>query len=271
MLRRPSLLSASTSFRFNQKHPRTEDTMAKKNILITGLILIALFYLPVLFLSETALLSITSEDNIYESATSLFFFFASIGFMYLFIKVKNRNVFFLLFSLAFLFAAGEEISWGQRILNFETPEAIERVNAQKEFSLHNLDVIQHERNEDGYKVSLSLKSLLNFNRLFILFWLLYCVLVPITYRFFGMFRSFFTRIRLPIPSLWLGILFLINELLCKGLEFYLVNYKHYNQEIPEIKEALWAVIIFLMVIYFINEYGVRLIPQSLRKSVPATS
>lgn len=34
--------------------------------------------------------------------------------------------------------AGEEISWGQRILGFETPDALREVNRQDEFTLHNV-------------------------------------------------------------------------------------------------------------------------------------
>lgn len=40
-------------------------------------------------------------------------------------------------ALMLLFA-GEEISWGQRILGIETPEAISAINTQDEINLHNL-------------------------------------------------------------------------------------------------------------------------------------
>jgi hypothetical protein len=42
----------------------------------------------------------------------------------------------------FLFlSAGEEISWGQRILGFSTPAEIGRANGQDEFNLHNLTAL----------------------------------------------------------------------------------------------------------------------------------
>jgi hypothetical protein len=41
-------------------------------------------------------------------------------------------------GLFFLVCAGEEISWGQRILGFATPEAMQSTNEQHEFNLHNL-------------------------------------------------------------------------------------------------------------------------------------
>ena len=43
----------------------------------------------------------------------------------------------LLFGLAFLFGAGEEISWGQRLFNIESPEFFLEHNAQEEINLHN--------------------------------------------------------------------------------------------------------------------------------------
>lgn len=44
----------------------------------------------------------------------------------------------LLAALAFFFVAGEEISWGQRIFQIETPEYFLEKNAQQETNLHNL-------------------------------------------------------------------------------------------------------------------------------------
>ena len=41
-------------------------------------------------------------------------------------------------AVLFLIAAGEEISWGQRALDIETPEWLREANAQQEINLHNL-------------------------------------------------------------------------------------------------------------------------------------
>ena len=41
-------------------------------------------------------------------------------------------------ALAAVFAAGEEISWGQRILGFQTPEDLLEINVQGETTLHNI-------------------------------------------------------------------------------------------------------------------------------------
>ncbi len=44
----------------------------------------------------------------------------------------------VLFAVGFFMLFGEEISWGQRLLGFETPEAFKEINVQDEFNLHNL-------------------------------------------------------------------------------------------------------------------------------------
>ena len=47
-------------------------------------------------------------------------------------------------AAALLFAAGEEISWGQRILDVETPDVLIDGNGQDELNLHNLAGVQNK-------------------------------------------------------------------------------------------------------------------------------
>lgn len=49
---------------------------------------------------------------------------------------------FLLFALACALVAVEEVSWGERLLGFDPPEAIRMHNTQDEMSLHNLVPVQ---------------------------------------------------------------------------------------------------------------------------------
>ena len=44
-------------------------------------------------------------------------------------------------GLGLFFAAGEEISWGQRILGIETPDELADANVQGETNLHNLEAV----------------------------------------------------------------------------------------------------------------------------------
>lgn len=50
------------------------------------------------------------------------------------------RIFMLLAAgLVFMVAFAEEISWGQRIFQFQTPEAMQKLNRQNEINLHNLN------------------------------------------------------------------------------------------------------------------------------------
>jgi hypothetical protein len=51
-----------------------------------------------------------------------------------------RRWWLLILALGCLGVAGEEINWGQSILNYETPEFLAHTNIQQEVSLHNLEL-----------------------------------------------------------------------------------------------------------------------------------
>lgn len=76
--------------------------------------------LTVLFLLVSCGVAIYRARDYYLSkANSAFFFWGMVAFL-------------------FFFAAGEEISWGQRIFDIETPEFFQNKNLQNETNLHNL-------------------------------------------------------------------------------------------------------------------------------------
>jgi hypothetical protein len=91
-----------------------------------------------LFLGWETVAELGREDHLFEWLTSIAFLIASVLFFLKFLKTKN--VFFLLLSAMFFLGFGEEISWGQRVFNFETPERVLNVNVQNEFNLHNIEL-----------------------------------------------------------------------------------------------------------------------------------
>ena len=240
--------------------------MAKRNVLLAGVIMIILSYLPVFFLSNDTLRFLTIEDGFYESVTAWLFLAATIVFLYAFVRARPRNVFFLLFVLAFFFAAGEEISWGQRIFHFATPASFEANNAQEEFNIHNLNFIQHET---GIGTSL-LGMILNFNRLFMLFCVLYTILIPLANTYSAGLRSQFSRLRIPIVSAWFGALFVFNEIVCKALELYVISCQSNCPDVYEIKEAVWSLLALLWGIYFLSAHAVASEAATPAELSPAT-
>ena len=96
------------------------------------------------------------EDGPAEYFTAIFYllsFVFSVKIGITFIKQK-KNLFallYLLFSAIFFFIGFEEISWGQRIFLFETPEYFGE-NLQNQTNFHNLAIINDYQNDTFFLV-----------------------------------------------------------------------------------------------------------------------
>lgn len=90
-----------------------------------------------------AFLELVKEDRIVEYTQTIFLFAAS--FLSLLTARQSqgsRRILYFIAALGLFFVAGEEISWGQRLLNISTPQQWAEVNLQEETTLHNLPVVQ---------------------------------------------------------------------------------------------------------------------------------
>jgi hypothetical protein len=88
-----------------------------------------------------------------------------------------------------LFAAGEEISWGQRILRFSSPEFFLEHNAQRETNLHNMVVA-------GIKV-----NKLVFSQLMTVFAALFLLVLPVLHRRNAALARMVDALGIPVPRL----------------------------------------------------------------------
>ncbi len=120
---------------------------------------------------------------------------------------KKRNFGFLVIliftSLIFIFGAGEEISWGQRILNIKSPAFFMQYNRQHETNIHNLLI-------DGVKVNKLVFSLLLGIAIAI-----YLMIIPLLYQNKKRFKEFIDQHAIPIPRFGHIISFLIFALIIK--------------------------------------------------------
>jgi hypothetical protein len=84
---------------------------------------------------------ITQEDGAIEYSGFLLFLTTGILLLAAFFRYRKIKPVYLLVAAAIIFilAAGEEISWGQRIFGFGTPDEVSSINDQHEFNLHNID------------------------------------------------------------------------------------------------------------------------------------
>jgi len=164
-----------------------------------------------------------------------------------------KNPWLLLLSIVFFISTGEEISWGQRIIGFSTPDNLNEINVQQEFTLHNIEVFNAHGFDDNEKTGF--KKLLTINFLYKLFWLGYCILLPIASLTIKQILNLSNKIKLPIPPLTIGIFFLINWVMFRIiLSFILPDNEsiQYYDTIGEIRECCSAFIFFILSFYFFN-------------------
>ena len=118
-------------------------------IIFSGLVSLGiLFYLVFLEFTNlelfTRFLEKDHNDGLIEHGTVLVLLLGIFAGLIGFIRYRNRlpyaviSYWFLGWSLALLFFAGEEISWGQWFFKWETPELMQEWNDQGETNLHNL-------------------------------------------------------------------------------------------------------------------------------------
>ena len=85
----------------------------------------------------------TGEDGFAENMQVLFLvlaFVLSLTIVRQLWKTRDKGIalLYLGVSMALFFLIGEEISWGQRIFGWETPESIKAISKQPETNIHNI-------------------------------------------------------------------------------------------------------------------------------------
>lgn len=91
------------------------------------------------YLSADEYVAAMQEDGVVEWMS--FLLFAAAGVTGIVRGVNGRRVFDLLVALFCLFVAGEEISWGQRLIGYVPPDLFLENNFQQETNLHNFSGI----------------------------------------------------------------------------------------------------------------------------------
>ena len=161
-----------------------------------------------LLLSRPVIKALAKEGGWFESAGALALLVAGVLFFAAFLRSRkpvNRDAFplvkrmFLLgMAVLFVFGAGEEISWGQRVFGVETPAGLAAVNVQGETNLHNLAWVPDE----------------DF-ALFMICWGLVVIALPLVAAVSGPVRRRADRL-VPIVPLVLGSLFVVNYVMSKA-------------------------------------------------------
>ena len=178
----------------------------------------------------------TKEDGFAEYGTALLLFCSSILLFYRFFKLQKFKkslwkVGILGLAVIFMFGAGEEISWGQRIFEVESSQYFIENNAQGETNLHNMVV-------DGKKINKII-----FSQLLTVVLVIYLLITPLLYRKSPFIKNLANSFAIPIVQWHQTIAFLISTAL---LVFMGSNRKW------ELYELAFAVIFFLI---FLNPFN----------------
>lgn len=214
--------------------------------------LVALPFALVVLLPDGTTRALVSEDSIVEWVGALAWLAASGLFAAKLVAQRRFGTRAIVGTIALVglalmcfVAAGEEISWGQRLLGYDTPEAIARDNLQSEMNLHNHELLDVRTSIDGNEKT-GLARWLTFNRLSSLIWLGYLVACPLAVRFSSLARSLATRWALPIPPLPVAVAAAANYaafyVLLSSLTTPDTTQKTLNVAANEIKESAIAVL-----------------------------
>ena len=173
------------------------------------------------------------EDGLVEYGTVLFLLLTGLFNFYKLIKYRsNHGILWMLgavlFGLLFVFGAGEEISWGQRILGFETPEALKDINRQDELTLHNIRIGDFDVNR------------LIFSQLLTAILVIYFIIYPIVYKRMSMIKRLTILFGVPIPQLHHTILFLLATIVALILP---------SDKKWELHEFAFAAVFFLIFLF----------------------
>ncbi len=138
------------------------------------------------------------EDGFLEYLTAVFLFASAVTCLLRLCKhgTSKGGTFVAMTALIFLlmfFGAGEEISWGQRIIGIETGEFFAENNKQNETNLHNL----------MYN-GVNLNKLI-FGKVLALFLIVYYLILPFLYLKNARIQGLANRFFIPIPKVHTGL------------------------------------------------------------------
>ncbi|MFK7910217.1 MAG: hypothetical protein AB8F34_06395 [Akkermansiaceae bacterium] len=204
-----------------------------------------------------------AEDGIMESGGALCFLGASIVFFFLFLKLKKQKDtvptdigacwWYLILAALFFFVTGEEISWGQRIFGWATPDWMAENNVQEETTIHNLEIFNAHTKDHELKPFW--QSLLTMNRLFSLFWLSWCLLLPLAVSFdLPLVRKITGWFKVPLPDVFHGCLFFTTFAATKFFVILNDPEEKILAQTDEIKESFFAIIFLLVSLNFLRRY-----------------
>ncbi len=120
------------------------QVLPHRAVVVTVFVLIVAGYAAMALYFPVAYIWATYEDLVGEWAQTYFFLAATILSALAAFQKSRYRWFFAVLTLACCYVVLEEISWGQRIFGFDTPDYLKARNLQGEANLHNLFTGPHK-------------------------------------------------------------------------------------------------------------------------------
>jgi tetratricopeptide (TPR) repeat protein len=199
---------------------------------IVGTYLVMAMYYPLAYIWATY------EDLIGEWLQFYLFVAAFIFSIRLAFSGSRYRIFFALLAVSCFYVFMEEISWGQRIIGFASPEFFQRHNLQRQVNLHNF-LVGPFHTLTKVVIEYMLATAL----------VVYGLVYPLAVRFGWALAGMVQRLRIPAPPLYLWPYFVIAALLEVGLF-------RFNE--AEIAEVLIGLALSIMAVHYYVEQS----PQS---------
>lgn len=173
------------------------------------------------------------EDGLVEYGTAVFLLAASGVLVSNALSLRARGlplaaVLTAIYGLLFFFGAGEEVSWGQRIFDWESGEFFQENNKQMETNFHNLVIGGTHLTKTVFGSGLTAAILL------------YLIALPLLYPRVGFVRRLADRLAVPVPGLR-HTLFAVGA----SLVIVLMGDQNRKWEVYELVFSLLMVSIFL--------------------------
>lgn len=207
---------------------------------ITVLAFIVLMFLTGFILLYTNLSlyeTFTIEDGFVEWMTVLGLLAGSFTCFHRFFKLRKEKKWMFLTATFILgiflfFAAGEEISWGQRLLGIESPEFFKQSNTQGETNFHNLVL-------GGVRIN---RWIFSFLLIFVLS--IYIIVVPLLYKRKKWMQNFVRYFGIPLPKTYQIISFIIMFIASELMD---------HEKRAELVEFATAFLLFLVTAFPYNK------------------
>lgn len=230
-------------------------SLTEKLVLAAVVVMIVVGFL-LLYTDYALYTAYTTEDSLVEWLTVLGLLMGSwVCFSRAFRIGTSKGVLFLVTALVMggvlFLAAGEEISWGQRLFGIESPEYFKKNNTQAETNIHNLIVGGVRINR--WIFSFLLSAVLAF----------YLIILPILYRTKSWARRLVKFWGVPLPKTYQTVFTVVL--------FVVVTQLMDDPEEWELLECGIAFLLFLVIAFPVNkEDFTRAVPPSREGEQPRT-